>query len=48
MRDVSNQLRFLVNLAHIEAIIVRELDRSIGGGLGFNDFYPLSPKPGTY
>ena len=48
MRSLSNQLRFLLNLAQAQAIIAGALDRSMSGGLGFNDFiilYYLSQAP---
>ena len=48
MHAISDQLKFFVNLAQVQAIIVRALDRSMDGGLGFNDFiilYHLSQAP---
>jgi len=48
MHVISDQLKFFVNLAQVQAIIVRALDRSMDGGLGFNDFiilYHLSQAP---
>ena len=50
MRVISDQLKFFVNLAQVQAIIVRALDRSMEGGLGFSDFvilYHLSQSPGS-
>ena len=50
MDDISDQLKFFVNLSQVQAIIVRALDRSMEGGLGFSDFiilYHLSQAPGS-
>lgn len=49
MKPATKKLKFFLNLAQAQAIITRAFDRSMEGGLGFNDFlilYYLSQAEG--
>lgn len=48
MLKISNQLKFFLKLARVQAIVARSFDRSLGVGIGFTDFvilYYLSQAP---
>ncbi len=41
MKQVSKQLKFLINLTAAHSKVVQSFDRGLGNGVGFNDFIIL-------
>ncbi len=48
MSTINKQLKFFLNMAKVQARVVRAFDTGLGNGIGFNDFlilYQLSISP---
>ncbi len=41
MKNISEQIKFIINLAKTHSVLVKRFDSGLGNGLGFNEFLIL-------